>query len=33
VEDRTFYVLSYLAFCLAMLIPIAWFLYRANRRK
>ncbi len=30
-EDRTFYILSYLGFCLAVLIPLAWFLYKAMR--
>lgn len=31
--DRTFYVLSYAIFCLALLFPIAWFLFKATRKK
>lgn len=32
-EDRTFYVLSYLGFCLAILLPIAWFIIRASTKR
>lgn len=29
--DRTFYLLSYTLFCLAILVPIGWFLFKATR--
>lgn len=32
-DDRTFYCLSYTGFCLALLLPIAWFFYRTTRRQ
>jgi hypothetical protein len=31
-EDRTFYVMSYAAFCLAMIFPVVWFVMKANRK-
>ena len=31
-DDQTFYCLSYLAFCLAMLLPFGWIILRASRQ-
>lgn len=31
-EDRPFYLLSYLAFCLAMIVPFGWLIFKASRQ-
>ncbi len=33
VGDRTFYVASYAGFCLALLLPTIWFIWRASRKR
>jgi len=31
-DDRPYYLLSYLAFCLAMIVPFGWLIFKASRQ-